>query len=203
MDIAILDYAAGNVTSVLRAVKHLGFDAQITADPERVRAADKIIFPGVGAAASCMRALQERGLDQALHDVAAAGKPLLGICVGMQLLFAHSAEDGGVDCVGLLPGTVKRFDPADASLKVPHMGWNAVSFADDVLTRNIPDQSYFYFVHSYYCQPADQALQLASCCHGENFCAGVRRDNVAAVQFHPEKSGAVGLLLLRNFLEDA
>ncbi len=201
MKIAILDYAAGNVTSVLRAIQHLGYDADITPGPQEVTAADKVIFPGVGAAASCMRELQARGLDQALHDVAAAGTPLLGICVGMQLLFEHSEEDGGVDCVGLFEGSVKKFDLDDKTLKVPHMGWNAVTFADDVLGKEIPDQSHFYFVHSYYCAPKDKAFHLAGATHGHEFCAGVRKDNVAAVQFHPEKSGPVGLQLLKNFLE--
>ncbi len=203
MNIAILDYAAGNVTSVLRAIRHLGFDAQITPHPDEVLAADKVIFPGVGAAASCMRELKNRNLDQALKDVAAAGTPLLGICVGMQLLFEHSEEDGGVDCVGLFPGTVKKFQPTEQHLKVPHMGWNAVHFADeaDPLWAQIPQDSYFYFVHSYFCAPSHQDIHAASASHGNTFCAGVRKDNVAAMQFHPEKSGAVGLQLLRNFLE--
>lgn len=201
MKIAILDYKAGNVTSVLRAIQHLGFDATITPDPDQVCRADKVIFPGVGAAASCMTHLKERGLDQALRDVAAAGTPLLGICVGMQLLFEHSAEDGGVDCVGLLPGQVKRFQPSDKSIKVPHMGWNTVHFADDILSQNIEADSFFYFVHSFYCAPEHDELRIATSHHGQEFCAGVRKDNVAAMQFHPEKSGPVGLQLLRNFLE--
>ena len=201
MKIAILDYKAGNVTSVLRAIQHLGHDATITPNPDEVCAADKVIFPGVGAAASCMANLKERGLDQALHDVAKAGTPLLGICVGMQLLFEHSEEDGGVDCVGLFPGSVKRFQPSDKSIKVPHMGWNKVSFKDDLLSQNIDGDSFFYFVHSYYCAPQHTELRIATATHGQEFCAGVRKDNVAAMQFHPEKSGPVGLQLLRNFLE--
>ena len=202
MKIAILDYAAGNVTSVLRAIRHLGYDATITPDPEVVASADKVIFPGVGAAASCMRNLSERGLDQALRDVAAAGTPLLGICVGMQLLFEHSEEDGGVDCVGLFPGNVKRFQPSDQQLKVPHMGWNTVHFKDDPLATDIDPDAFFYFVHSYFCAPTHSDIHLATTKHGEDFCAGVRKDNVAAVQFHPEKSRSIGLNILDSAIKD-
>jgi glutamine amidotransferase len=190
------------VTSVLRALRHLGAEAEITADVARVAAADKVIFPGVGAAASCMAKLRERGLDEALRAVVDAGTPVLGICVGMQLLFEHSEEDGGVDCLGLLPGVVRRFRLDDPAHKVPHMGWNPLVFADgEPLAAGLGDDTACYFVHSYYCAPADDDLIIARSEHGPAFCAGVRRDNLVALQCHPEKSGTVGLTILKNFIE--
>ena len=204
MSVAIIDYRAGNLTSVQRALAHLGVAGEVTADPARIATADRVIFPGVGAAGSCMSNLVDTGMADALREAVASGRPVLGICVGMQLLFERSEEDGGVACTGLLPGEVQRFRPADRSLKVPHMGWNPVSFADgEPLAQGIPAGSAFYFVHSYFCAPADEAQVIARSDHGESFCAGVRRDNLVAVQFHPEKSGPVGLQLLRNFLEVA
>src|SRR4051812_11464430 len=202
MRVAILDYQAGNLTSVERALAHLGHVAEVTSDPAVLARADRVIFPGVGAAGSCMGHLRAAGLDHALRPVIAAGKPLLCICIGMQLLFEHSEEDGGVDCLGVLPGTVKRFVASDPSIKIPHMGWNAVTLAADPLTAGIPDGSHFYFVHSYYCAPTPAAgtTLLAESEHGVRFCAGVRHGNLAAVQFHPEKSGPAGLKLLGNFL---
>jgi imidazole glycerol-phosphate synthase subunit HisH len=204
MSVAIIDYNAGNLTSVARALAHLGVDAAITDDPDKLRHASRVIFPGVGAAASCMQQLKAAGMDQALRETVASGKPVLGICVGMQLLFRHSDEDGGVDCVGLLPGRVKRFQPVNRQIKVPHMGWNPVRLFDPVLRKDIPEQSCFYFVHSYYCAPdQDPRTQVvAECEHGHTFCAGIRRQNLVAVQFHPEKSGMVGLQLLKNFLAE-
>lgn len=201
MRVAILDYRAGNLTSVQRALHHLGCHAEVTNDPAAVCAADRIIFPGVGAAASCMANLRELGLDQALRTVIAAGKPVLGICIGMQLLFDHSEEDGGTPCLGILPGTVRRFRPVDPAIKVPHMGWNALHWQTvDPLAAGMTGDSHFYYVHSYYCDPAAGVTVTATCDHGQVFCAGIRRDNLAAVQCHPEKSGPVGLQLLRNFL---
>ncbi len=200
MRVAILDYQAGNLTSVLRALAHLGQEAEITSDAQRLAHADKVIFPGVGAAGSCMANLHAAGLDAALRALVAAGTPLLCICVGMQLLFERSEEDGGVPCLGLLPGTVKRFRPRDHAIKVPHMGWNPPTLADDPLWRGIPAGTDFYFVHSYYCDPGPAVSRIATAEHGEPFCAGVRQGALAAVQFHPEKSGPEGLRLLANFL---
>ncbi len=199
MRVAILDYQAGNLTSVQRALAHLGQDAQVTARPEEVAKADRVIFPGVGAAGSCMANLRAAGLDQALREVIAASRPLLCICVGMQLLFESSEEDGGVACLGLLPGAVRRFRPADPTIKVPHMGWNPVALRDP-LSAGIAPGSPFYFVHSYYCDPGPGVEVIATSVHGQQFCAGVRRGDLAAFQFHPEKSGAAGLKLLANFL---
>jgi glutamine amidotransferase len=201
MRVAIIDYQAGNLTSVQRALAHLGQASEVTADPAVIAAADKVIFPGVGAAGSCMANLRSAGLDRALAQVIAAGTPLLCICVGMQLLFASSEEDGGVPCLGAIPGSVRRFAPTDATLKVPHMGWNPVRWErPDPLWAGIANDTPFYFVHSYYCAPGADVAPLGTSDHGERFCASVRRGNLAAVQFHPEKSGTAGLKLLANFL---
>ena len=202
MRTVILDYDAGNLTSVQRACAHLGHDAAVVRDPAAVDDADRVIFPGVGAAASCMGSLNALGLAGALKRAIDAGKPVLAICVGLQLLFEHSEEDGGVPCLGLLPGKVVRFRPTDTAIKVPHMGWNEVDFAaDEPLATGLPGR-HFYFVHSYYVEPGPGVTVVAQSTHGVRFCAGVRRGNLAAFQFHPEKSGAVGLALLRNFLDD-
>jgi glutamine amidotransferase len=200
MRVAILDYQAGNLTSVQRALAHLGHRSEVTSDARILARADKVIFPGVGAAGSCMANLRAAGLDGALRSIVAAGTPLLCICVGMQLLFERSEEDGGVACLGLLPGAVRRFRPGDPALKVPHMGWNQIAMAADPLWAGIPPGTAFYFVHSYYCAPGPAVGSIASAEHGEAFCAGVRQGALAAVQFHPEKSGPAGLRLLENFL---
>ncbi len=199
MRVAIIDYEAGNLTSVQRALAHLGVQAEVTADPARVVAADRVIFPGVGAAASCMASLRGKGLDGALKAAVAAGRPTLGICLGLQLLFEHSEEDGGVPCLGLLPGRVVRFQRDDPAIKIPHMGWNPTTLTDPVLGRGL-DQPVLYYVHSYHVVPGPGVEVIATCDHGGEFCSGVRRDNLVAVQFHPEKSGATGLKLLANFL---
>jgi imidazole glycerol-phosphate synthase subunit HisH len=201
MRVAIIDYQAGNLTSVQRALAHLGHASEITADAAVIANADKVIFPGVGAAGSCMANLRAGRLDQALAQVIAAQKPLLCICVGMQLLFERSEEDGGVPCLGIIPGAVRKFALKDPALKVPHMGWNPVRWEqEDPLWRGIPQDTPFYYVHSYYCAPQSGDTTLATSDHGGRFCGGVRKGNLAAVQFHPEKSGEAGLALLGNFL---
>ncbi len=201
MRVAIIDYQAGNLTSVQRALHHIGHDAAVTADPDIIAKADKVIFPGVGAAESCMANLRSAGLDQALSTVIKAGTPLLCICVGMQLLFDHSEEDGGTTCLKVVPGEVKKITPHDSTIKVPHMGWNPVRWeSPDPIWHGISNETPFYFVHSYYCAPASGVTPLATCHHGERFCAGIRHNALIAVQFHPEKSGSVGLCLLENFL---
>ena len=199
MTIAIVDYRAGNLTSVQRALASIGKDAVITDDFATITTAKRVIFPGVGAAKSCMQALQETGVDQALRTVHQADTPLLGICVGMQLMFQHSEEDGGVDCLGFIPGRVRRFQPDDPSLKVPHMGWNPITHNADPLMKDIVQDTAMYFVHSYYCDPEAEVSQLCSSNHDITFCSGIRQNNTWAVQFHPEKSGPEGLKLLRNF----
>lgn len=200
MSVAILDYEAGNLASVRHAVQHLGAQVEITSDPGRIAAARRVIFPGVGAAGTCMANLKARGLDRALRQVVASGTPLLCICVGLQLLFEHSEEDGGTPCLGILPGKVVRFRPADPALKVPHMGWNPTRLDDAVLGAGIAPGSSFYYVHSYHPEPGTGVQVIAESDHGRPFCAGVRRGGLAAVQFHPEKSGPPGLRLLANFL---
>jgi imidazole glycerol-phosphate synthase subunit HisH len=198
--IAILDYDSGNQTSVRRALLHLGYQAEITKDPAVAVAADTVIFPGVGAAGSCMTALRGLGLADALATLVARGTPTLCVCVGMQLLLDASEEDGGTACLGLLPGDVRRFQPTNKAVKVPHMGWNPVRHQGDPLFAGIPDGTAFYFVHSYHCVPAAGVPVIATSDHGGTFCAGLRRGSLAAVQFHPEKSGRWGLRLLANFL---
>ncbi len=204
MTVAILDYNAGNVTSVANAVAKLGFEAEVTADHDVIGAADKVIFPGVGAARTCMEVVKARGLDVALAEAVASGKPVFGICVGMQLLFDRSEEDDGIECLGLLPGTVRRFELEDPSLKVPHMGWNPVEFSDsEPLAAGLVGaiDTACYFVHSYYCDPDPSVEVIATTDHGHEFCVGVRKDNLVALQFHPEKSGPVGMSILKAFLE--
>ncbi|NLF86485.1 MAG: imidazole glycerol phosphate synthase subunit HisH [Lentisphaerae bacterium] len=199
---AIIDYQAGNLTSVKLALDALGAASCITADPAVLRRADRLIFPGVGAAGAAMQTLRATGLDAVIRALAASGKPFLGICLGTQILFESSEEDNGVELLGLLPGRVVRFRPSDPRDKVPHMGWNQVLVArPHPLLAGIPDNSDFYFVHSFYPDPArpDDVLGTTDFA-GLRFAAMVGRDNLAATQFHVEKSGPVGLQLLHNFL---
>ena len=197
--ITIVDYKAGNLTSVKRALDHLGIANQVSADPQTVINAERVIFPGVGAAGAAMGVLKERGLDSALKECFATGKPILGICIGCQIILDHSEEDD-TDCLGLLPGACVRFRVSDPSLKIPHMGWNAVSVLrpHPLLAHLRPDDE-FYFVHSFHPKPADPALIYAESDHGGPFPAAIGKDNLFAVQFHAEKSGPVGLKVLANF----
>ncbi|MEJ5226284.1 MAG: imidazole glycerol phosphate synthase subunit HisH [Anaerolineales bacterium] len=203
--ITLIDYNAGNLTSVRRALDHLGIPSHITADPEAVRRADKIIFPGVGAAGAAMHTLRTRGLDAALREAFAKGTPILGICLGCQIILDYSEEDD-TDCLGLLPGKTIRFSAASsapvsaAPLKIPHMGWNEVTVTQPhpLLAHLRPGDS-FYFVHSYYPRPADPAQVYAVSDYGVQFPAAIGKDNLFAVQFHTEKSGPVGLGVLKNF----
>ncbi len=207
--ITLVDYKAGNLTSVQRALTHLGIPCQVSADPETVRRADKIIFPGVGAAGAAMSVLRERGLDAALKEAFAAGTPILGICIGCQIILDHSAEDD-VECLGLLPGKTIRFpvfnplpsirSSVDHPLKIPHMGWNGVTVTQPhPLLSHLRPGDELYFVHSFYPQPADPAQIYAVSDYGGEFPVAIGKDNLFAVQFHTEKSGAVGLQLLENF----
>ena len=201
--IAVLDYDAGNLASVACAVRHLGHEPEITRDPDVVRSAERVIFPGVGAAGSSMESREKLGLAAALRDAHSAGKPILGICIGCQVVFSSSEEDGGTGCLGLLEGEVVRFRFAEGSRrKVPHMGWNEVRFTDPhPVLEGIPAGSQFYFVHSYYVEPAEPAVALGTTSYGGiDFTAAVAKDNLVAVQFHAEKSGPAGLRLLDNFL---
>ena len=200
--IAVLDYKGGNLASVSAVLDHLGLAHVVTADPQQVRDAERVIFPGVGAAAACMDNLRKSGLDLSLQEALSQGKPVLGICVGCQLLLEKSEEDGGTECLGILPGTVDRFVfPRESGAKIPHMGWNSVSWTrEHPVLEGLPSGSMFYFVHSYYPSPSDPSLVLATTDYADRvFASAMVRDNLIATQFHPEKSGAVGLKLLENF----
>ena len=191
---AIIDYKAGNLTSVKLAFAALGAEAVVTSDPKVIAAADRVVFPGVGAAKSAMENLRTLGLVEAVKE-AAATKPFLGICLGMQILFDHSEEDGGVDCLGIIPGRVRRF-PSVPGFKVPEIGWNQVT---GLGIDGVPDGSEFYFVHSYYAERGPATVGVTEYA-GVAFTAAVRRGNLLATQFHPEKSGRIGLSLLSSFL---
>lgn len=206
--LAILDYGMGNLHSAAKAFAKVaaGTDIviKITDRPEDVLAADRVVFPGVGAMRDCMAELKKRGLDTALTEVIKQGKPLLGICVGMQALLLRSEENHGVDCLGVFAGKVELFpagfDDMMRPLKVPHMGWNQVRQTPHPLWEGIPDYTRFYFVHSYRVPQLPEAEVAGYCDYGQSFVAACARDNVFAVQFHPEKSAVHGLALLRNFL---
>lgn len=203
--VAVLDYGMGNLHSVAKAIEHVGAArVEVTNDPVRVRAADRVVLPGQGAMRDCMAEMKRYGVDAEVRE-ALKSKPLLGICVGMQALLAHSEENGGVDGLGIYPGAVKFFghDRVEngGKLKVPHMGWNEVwQTQAHPLWSGIPDGSRYYFVHSYFCEPADDSLSAGRSHFGLDFCCALARDNVFAVQFHPEKSSTAGLQLLKNFL---
>lgn len=196
--IAIVDYDSGNLRSVARALAHVGADSEVTADPDTIAAARGVVLPGVGAAADTMRNLRERGLVEPLRDYIDSGRPFLGVCMGLQALFDSSEEGGGQECLGVLKGTVRHFNRVD--LKIPHMGWNTVRWTGEhPVTKGIPDDSYFYFVHSFYPVPADDGVTLGETTYGLTFPSIVARDNVVATQFHPEKSGKDGLVIYANF----
>jgi glutamine amidotransferase len=202
--VAVVDYGMGNLRSVSKAIEHVatGDSVVVTSDPDEVAKADRVVVPGQGAMPDCMRELAARGLRDAVIR-AAAEKPFLGICIGLQMLFGHS-EEGDVAGLGILPGEVRRFPEAETvakGLKVPHMGWNQVDQAEaHPVWVNIPDGSRFYFVHSYYVEPAEPAMIAGSTVYGIPFTSAVARANIFAVQFHPEKSAQAGLELLGNFL---
>ncbi len=202
--IAILDYEAGNQTSVLRALRGQGIEAAITADRAILAKAAGVIFPGVGAAAQAMGLLTRTGLDAALHELVAAGKPLLGVCLGCQILLEHS-EENDTRTLGLVKGRCLRFDPSlkdeeGEPIIIPHMGWNGLSIKrQSPLLEGIAPEAEFYFVHGYYVEPAVPNLVIATTRHGLEFCSIFGRDGLWAVQFHPEKSGRAGLRLLQNF----
>lgn len=205
--IAIVDYGMGNLHSVASALEHVtkNCDVLVTSDVEKIHEADRVVLPGVGAIRDCVGEVRRLGFDQVMNSVIASGKPILGICVGMQMLLEHSEENQGVDCLGFFPGRVRFFgsdlrDAAGNHLKVPHMGWNGVNqVSDHPLWNNIASGSRFYFVHSYYVE-ADAEKQVAGRCdYSISFAAALAHNNVFAVQFHPEKSHLAGLQLLKNF----
>jgi glutamine amidotransferase len=204
LKIAVVDYGMGNIRSVSKALEHVAPRAEVlvTARPEEIRAADRVVVPGQGAMPDCMRQLAASGARDAVV-AAAAAKPFLGICIGLQMLFEHG-EEGDTPGLGVLPGRVPKFSSAvaDAGLKIPHMGWNEVmQERPHALWDGIADRSRFYFVHSYYPRPSDRALTAGSSDYGGSFTCAVARDNIFAVQFHPEKSQNSGLRLLSNFVQ--
>lgn len=198
--VLVVDYDAGNLRSVARAVAAAGVEPVVSADPDEVLGARAIILPGVGAAADTMLKLRERHLVEPLREYIRSGRPFLGVCMGLQALLDWSEEGGGQECLGILPGRVLRF-PAGQGLKVPHMGWNTVTWLrSHPVTEGIPSESYFYFLHGFYPSIEDQALALGETEYGLTFPSVLARDNVVATQFHPEKSGEHGLALYRNFI---
>lgn len=199
--IAIIDYDMGNLRSVQKGFEKVGASAVSTRDPKVMADASHIVLPGVGAFKDCMRNLEEYGLIDAIIKNIEKGKPFLGICLGLQLLFEESAEFGAHKGLGVIKGKVVRF-PNDTKLKVPHMGWNeAKSKKASPLLKDIPEASFFYFVHSYYAVPEDKGVVLTSTDYGVEFTSSVSKDNIMACQFHPEKSQKTGLKLLKNFSE--
>jgi len=198
LNVAVVDYDAGNTLSVTRALEKVGARVDLTPDPERVLTADAVVLPGVGAFGDCMRKLRERGMDEACLEVYRSGRPFLGVCVALQVFFEGSAESPGEKGLGILPGAVVRFK--GNGLKVPHMGWNELSVArPHPVLKGLSGED-FYFVHSYYPEPAETDDLLGTSEYGERFCAAAGRENLAAVQFHPEKSSRAGLKLYENFL---
>ncbi len=195
--IAIIDYGAGNIRSVAKAFERLGHPVVVSSEADTVRQASAVVLPGVGAAGHTMRSLEALGLTEPVKQAIAAGKPFFGVCLGLQVLFDHSEEGGWQDCLGIIPGVVRRLP---AGMKVPHMGWNRVKLRVDLpIFDGIPDGSFFYFVHSYYVDPSRAESVAATTDYGLTFCSIAVKDNVVATQFHPEKSGSMGLRLYDNF----
>lgn len=204
--ITIIDYGMGNLRSVQKGFERVGFEALVTSDPQQVLQAERVVLPGVGAFRDCMANLEQRGFVEPILRVLAEGRPFLGICLGLQLLFSESEEFGLHKGLGVIPGRVVRFadtmTEAGEKLPVPHMGWNQIHLqGTSPLFNGIVDRSNVYFVHSYYVKPDDPAVVAATCSYGLEFCAAIHRDNLVATQFHPEKSQAIGLQMLKNFAE--
>ena len=198
--IAVIDYDAGNIKSVEKALQYLGQEARITGDKDEILAADRVLLPGVGAFGDAMKRLDDYGLSDVIRSYVKTGKPFMGICLGLQLLFDESEESPGVKGLGLLHGRIRRI-PEGPGRKVPQIGWNDISISPSSrLFRGIPDGSYVYFVHSYYLDAADKSVVAATTEYGVKIDAAVEAGNIFACQFHPEKSSGVGLDILRNFL---
>ncbi len=204
--VAVIDYGMGNLHSIAKALQHIPSKptVQVTAQPDKILAADRIVLPGVGAIGDCMSALVNAELDQVVRQ-ASKNKPLLGICIGLQIMLDESEESGSTQCLGIFPGSVKKFtehmqDKHGNTIKIPHMGWNSVSQKQHPLWKNIPDNSRFYFVHSYYASPDQPAHCVGTSEYPNTFTCALAQDNIFAVQFHPEKSQRHGLQLLENFI---
>lgn len=197
---AIIDYDAGNIKSVEKALQLLGEEAVITKDRETILRADRVILPGVGSFGDAMHNLRKYGLDEVIHEVVAKKTPFLGICLGLQLLFERSEETPGVEGLGVLKGEILRIPDAEG-LKIPHMGWNSLKLQNDGrLFKNLPEEPYVYFVHSYYLKAEDESIVKATTEYSTLIHASVEQDNVFACQFHPEKSSDTGLQILKNFV---
>lgn len=199
--IAIIDYGAGNLQSVKKALDYIGAPNIISKDAGQICSASHVILPGVGSFGDAMACMDQSGLTQTVREMALSGKPFLGICLGLHLLFDSSEESPGVKGLGVLPGRIKKF-PDNMGLKVPHMGWNSIRFTQSQgIFRGLPEGSYVYFVHSYYLSAARETDVAANCNYGIDFQCAVQRDNLCATQFHPEKSAETGLQILRNFAQ--
>ena len=198
--VAIIDYGVGNLRSVEKALAATGCEAIVSGDEKVLRAAERLVLPGVGAFAACMKALTERGFDQLVLEKVREGTPLLGVCVGMQLLFDQSEEFGSTPGLGLLKGSVRRFT---GDLVVPHIGWNRIhQTTEHTLFDGVDEGAFCYFVHSFYCEPIDSGVVVGETEYGVRYASVVARGNICGVQFHPEKSQDVGLRMLRNFATD-
>jgi len=198
LNVAVVDYDAGNTLSVTRALEKVGARVYLTSDPDEVLTADAVVLPGVGAFGDCVRKLKERGMDEACLETYRAGKPFLGVCIALQVFFEASEESPGVEGLGILPGKVVRFDVG--GLKVPHMGWNELDVVREHPILGGLSGEDFYFVHSYHPEPEEDSDLLGESDYGGRFCAAAGRESLAAVQFHPEKSSRAGLKLYENFL---
>ena len=203
MKLVVVDYESGNLRSVSRALESCGVEPLVSGDPAELSDADAVVLPGVGAGPAAMTALEQRGLVEPLRQYTETGRPFLGICLGLQLLLDWTDEDPGAQCLGIVPGKVRRLpEPDDGpALKIPHMGWNSVALSEDhPALCGIDSGSYFYFVHSYYADPSERDGVIGTTEYGLPFCSVYARENVIATQFHPEKSGPVGLRLYHNFV---
>ena len=199
--ITIIDYGAGNLRSVVNAISKLGYKSKITSRPDEIFSAEVVILPGVGAAAETMQILKTRNLVEPIRQFIAQGSPFLGVCLGLQILFTGTEEGGWHECLNILPGRVRMLPP---NLKIPHMGWNQVKQkTSHPVFAGIPDEANFYFVHSYYVEPDDKSLVAGETEYGIPFCSAIARDNLVATQFHPEKSGELGLKIYDNFIDSA
>ena len=201
--ISVIDYDAGNTQSVLKAMKFIGAEPKLTSDRDIIINSSAVILPGVGSFENAMNSIKQKHIDKTIIDFIETGKPFLGICLGLQLLFEESEESIGVKGLGILKGKLKRI-PKSGNLKVPHIGWNSLYIKEkDGLFKGIQDKSYVYFVHSYYLESKDRDIVSSETCYGVKIGASVGKDNIYATQFHPEKSGSVGLAILKNFVNIA
>ena len=196
MKLAIIKYNAGNIQSVLYAMERLGVEAEVTDDQEKIKSADKVLFPGVGEASSAMQSLKENNLDKVIKDLK---QPVFGICVGMQLLCQHS-EENDTECLGVVPVQVKKFKSPNQAIKVPQIGWNNIYDLQSNLFKGIEEKSFIYNVHSYYAE--DSEYTIAKCAYGIEYAAAIKKDNFYGVQFHTEKSAVIGDQILKNFIEN-